>query len=133
AELRTLALGPRVKMAQIHLNLAVGCKFHVRAIHGTRRRTLEVDAFRVVAAAMARALELVFAGLPIGRAAQMRADRRDHENALGILHHPDAMVLLKFGIHAESEVGRKSDFELALRFVKCAGKEEAEKHQQIYG
>jgi hypothetical protein len=60
----------------------------LRPVHGARRRTLEVDAFGIVAAAVAGALELIFALLPVRRAAQVSADGRDDEDALGIAHWP---------------------------------------------
>ncbi len=102
----------------------------MRAIHGTRRGTFEVDAFGIVAAAVARALEFVFAGLPVRRAAQVGADRRDHEDALGVAHHPDAVLILELGIDAESEIRGIADLEAGLRLVQRARKEEAEKCEE---
>src|ERR1039457_3042407 len=94
-KLARLALGPLVDVAQVHHNLSLGIQFDVRPVHGSRRRTLEVDAFGVVAAAVARALELVLARLPVGRAAQMGADGGDDEDTLGVADHPDAVLILK--------------------------------------
>ena len=93
-------------MAQVHHNLAFGIELHVRAIHGPRRRTLEVDAFGVVAAAVARALELVFAGLPVGRAAQVRADGEITKMPSVLRTTQMRYLVLEFGVDAEAEVGR---------------------------
>src|ERR1017187_3839101 len=131
AELRRVALGPRVKVAQIDHNLPFRIQLHVRAIHGTRRRPLEVDALGVVTAAMARALELVLAGLPVGRASQVGADGRDHEDALGVAHHPNTVVFLKFGIDPEAEIRRVADQKFGFRLVERAREEEAQEHQEI--
>src|ERR1035441_5351876 len=77
AKLARLAFGPAVDVAQVHHNLSLGIQFDVRPVHGARCRTFEVDAFGVVSAAVARALELVLARLPVGRAAQVSADGRE--------------------------------------------------------
>ena len=63
----------------------------------------------VIATAMAWALELVFAGFPVLNAAEMRANRRDHENALAISHHPDSVLALELSIDAVSEIRRVAD------------------------
>src|SRR5690349_21486774 len=84
AKLRTLALGPSIEAAQIHFNLTLGRQLDMRTIHGTRSRAFEIDAFRIVARAVARAFEFVLTGFPVRRAAEVRADRGNHENALGI-------------------------------------------------
>src|SRR5687767_14481210 len=55
----------------------VGVHVHVEALERAGRRPLEVDAVHVVARAVARALELVLGREPVGRAAEVRADRRD--------------------------------------------------------
>jgi hypothetical protein len=52
-------------MAKVNHNLTVGIELDVSAIHRARCRTFEVDSFSVVAAAVARALKLAFAGDPI--------------------------------------------------------------------
>src|ERR1051326_9165130 len=111
-KLRTLPFRPLEFAAQIDDDLALRVEFHVCPIHGPRRRPLEVHSFGIVATAVARALELVLAGLPVRSAAQVCADRRDDENALGVAHYPDAVLILKLGIHTEAEVRRISDAEL---------------------
>src|SRR5579862_1685729 len=74
AELGGLAFGPPVDAAQVHDDLAFRIELHVGTVHGPRRGAFEVDAFGIVATAMARALEFVFAGLPVRRAAEVGAD-----------------------------------------------------------
>src|ERR1035441_5240983 len=106
-KLARFAFGPPVEAAQVHHNLSLGIEFDVRPVHGARRRTLEVDAFGIVAAAVAGALELIFALLPVRRAAQVSADGRDDEDALGIAHHPDAGLILEFGVDPEAEIRRE--------------------------
>src|SRR3989442_2896669 len=101
------------------------------AVHGPRRRSLEIDAFGIVAAAVTRALEFVFGGFPVRRAAQMSAHRVDHEDAFGIAHHPDAVFVLKFRIHAETEIRRVTDEKSGLGFEERARKKESQEHQKI--
>src|ERR1700686_4605030 len=74
-----LALWPRVQLRGVDKNLTVGREFDVRAVHRPRGRAFEVDPFTVVAAAVARTFEFIFAGLPIRCASQVRAARVDHE------------------------------------------------------
>src|SRR5436309_13747891 len=98
----------------------------MRAIHGTRRRSFKVDAFAVVAAAVAGALELVFAGLPIRRAAEMRAASVDDKHAIGRAVHPDRIFLLQFGVDAEYIVRGIANFEDSGRSREGAGEDECE-------
>jgi hypothetical protein len=62
----------------------------------------------------------------------MRANRDDDENALGIADHPDAVVLLKLGVDAETEIRRISDLEFGLRLVEGAREEKAQDHEEIH-
>ena len=119
-------------MAQVHHNLTIGVELDVSTIHGARCRTLEIDSFSVVAAAMARALELAFAGDPVGSTAEMGADRGDHEDAFAVSHHPDSVLALELGIHAETEIGGVADLEHRIRLIKNPREEEAEKHQEVH-
>src|SRR6185436_120065 len=105
----------------------------MRPIHRPRRWTFEVDALRIVAAAVAWTLELIFAGFPIRRAAQVRADGRDHEDSLRVADHPDAVRVLEFGVDAKTEVGWIADRERSFGLEKSARKEEAQEHHQIHG
>src|ERR1700739_1133079 len=106
-----LALGPLIEPRSVYYDLAIRSQFEVGAIHRTRCGPLEIDAFTVVAAAMTRALEFVFAGFPVGRAAEMGAARVDDENAVGSAVDPDAVFLLPFGVDAECIIGRIANFE----------------------
>src|SRR5437660_12683184 len=122
-----LSLRPLIEPGSVHDNLAIGREFHVRAIHGARRWTFKVDAFAVVAACVARALEFVFAGLAVGRATEMRAARIDNKDAIGSPVHPDAIFLLPFGVHAEGIVRGVADLENSGRLEECAGEKEFKK------
>src|SRR5215472_16623607 len=102
SEFRALAFGPPVEVAEVNLDLPFGSLRNMGSIHRARRRPFKIDSFRIVPAAVARALELVFAGLPIGRAAEMSTDRRNHEDPLGVPHHPDSIPVLKLGVDAEA-------------------------------
>src|SRR6266704_2203940 len=99
-----LSLGPLVEPGGIHDNLSIWRQFYVRAIHWTRCRSFKVDTFAVVSAPVARALKLVFAGLPIGCAAQVSAAGVDDKHAVRRAVHPYAVLLLPFGIDAEGVV-----------------------------
>src|SRR5258708_15785842 len=125
-EFARLSLGPLVQPGRINNDLAIGSQLHVRAIHGPRRGAFEVDAFAVVAATVARAFELVLAGFPIWRAAQMCATSVNDENTTGRAVHPDAVLLLPFGIDAQGVVRGVTNLENRWRFKECAGKEKFE-------
>src|ERR1700730_5480783 len=119
-----LAFGPLIEARSVDDDLAVGRQRHVRTIHRARRGALEIYAFAVVAAAVAGALEFVFAGFPVRRAAEMRAARVDDENAVGRAVDPDTIFLLPVGVHAERVVGGIANFENCGRFEQRARKEE---------
>ena len=102
----------------------------MRPIHRTRRRAFEVDAFAVVPAAVARALELVFAGFPVRGAAQMGAARIDYKNAVGCAIHPDAIFLLKLSVHSQAVLLGVADLETGRRLEQCPRQEEAKESQQ---
>ena len=99
---------------------------YVGTVHRARRGAFEVHAFAVIAAAVARTLELVFAGFPVRRAAKMRAAGINHKEPVGSAVHPDAVFLLKLGVHAESVVRGIADFENRGRFEERSWEEEAE-------
>src|SRR5258708_29304429 len=101
------------------------------AVHRPWRRTFEVDAFRIVAAAVAWTFEFVLAGFPIRRASQVRADGRDHKDAFRIADHPDAVGVLEFRVHAKAEVGWIPYCERRLGLEQGARKEEAQEHHQL--
>src|SRR6266478_2188445 len=121
-----LSLRPLKEPRSVDDDLAIGRQFDVRAVHWPRRRAFKIYAFTVVAAAVARALEFVFAGFPVGRAAEMRAARVDDENTVGRAVHPDAVFLLPLGVDTERVVGGISDFEDGGRLEERARKEEAQ-------
>src|SRR4029077_3905941 len=110
------------------LNLSFGRQLDIRTVHRSRSRAFEINAFGIVPRAVAGALEFVLTGFPIGSAAEMRADRGDHENALGVAHHPDAVRILKLGIHAETEIGWVDDQKLCFWLVERPRKKEAQEH-----
>src|SRR5690349_18111427 len=124
--MRRLTFGPFKKLSNIHLDLPVRRQFHTSAIHGPRRRTFEINSFTVVAAAVARALEFVFAGFPIRSAAEMRATRVDDEKAVGRAVYPDAIFLLPLGVHAKRVVGGIADFENGGRFEQRTRKKKSQ-------
>src|SRR6266480_2840623 len=122
-----LSLGPLVEPGGIHDNLSVWRQFHVRAIHWTRCRSFKVDTFAVVSAPVAGALKLVFAGLPIGCAAQMSAAGVDDKHAVRRAVHPYAVLLLPFGIDAEGVVRSVTNLEHGGRFEERTWKEKTKK------
>src|SRR6266566_1060851 len=104
-----LSLGPGIQARSVHDDLSVRRELDVGPIHRPGRWTFEVDPFAVVAAAVAGALEFVFAGLPIRGAAEMRAARINNKEAIGSAVHPDAVFLLKLAVHAKRVIGRIPD------------------------
>src|SRR5215208_2323140 len=119
------ALLPVVELAGVDDELPFGVELDLGAIHRARRGAFEVDALAVVTAAVARALELILARLPVGRAAQVRAARVDDEEALAVTHHPDAVLLLPLRVHPERVVAGEADAEDARRLEDGARQEEA--------
>jgi hypothetical protein len=119
-------------VAQVHYDLAVRVELDVGAVHRTRRGTFEIDSLGVVAAAMARALELVFAGNPVGRATEVGANRRDHEDALAVAYDPDSMLALELCVDAETEIAWVADLEPGIRLVKNPWEKKAKKHQEVH-
>src|SRR5580693_2780734 len=120
-----------VEPAGVHRNFSRGVEHDVGAVHGTRRWTLEIDPFTVVAAAVAGALEFIFRGLPFGRAAKVRAAGVDHEQAIGLAHDPDAVGHQIALINAQAKIRWEADVEDGVGFVERAGKEETEEHQEV--
>src|ERR1700738_3538484 len=125
-----LSLGPLVEARCVDNNLPIGSQCDVRAIHRARRRALEVDAFAVIATAVARTLEFVFAGFPVRRAAEMRAARVDDEHAVGCAVDPDAIFLLPLGVNAERVVGGIANFEDGGRLEERARQEKTEERDK---
>ena len=100
----------------------------MRAIHWPRRRTFKVDCLAIVATTMAGTLKLILARFPIGRAAEMRATRVDHENPIGSLVHPDAVLLLPLRIDTERVIRGKANGKLAGGLENGPWQEKTEKH-----
>src|SRR6266403_32609 len=125
-----LSLGPLVEARSVYDDLAVGRQFEVSAIHRARRGTLEIDAFTVIAAAVTRALEFVFAGFPVRRAAEMRAARVDDENAIGSAVDPDTIFLLPLGVDAERVIGGIADLEDGGRLEERARQKKTEERDK---
>jgi len=103
----------------------------MRPVHRAGRRSFKVDPLRIVPAAVAGALEFVLAGFPIRRASQVCADRRDDKDPLRVSHHPDAILILKFSVHAKSVIGRIADSEICFRFIQRSRQEEAQEHDEV--
>src|ERR1019366_1975875 len=117
--------------ARIDYNLTFSIQFNKGAVHGTRRRPLEIPALHVVPASMARALELVLAFDPVWCTAQMGAAAINDEQPVRPANHPDTMGLLETFIHAGAEIGRIADAEFGARLEQRARKKEAQEHQKI--
>ena len=62
-----------------------------RPIHRTRRGPLEIHSLAVITAAMAWAFEFIFCRLPLRRATQMRAARKNRKNTVRLTHNPHAV------------------------------------------
>src|SRR5208337_200859 len=132
-ELAGLPLRPLVESRDIHQNLTVRSFLDMGPVHGTRRRTLKVDSFAVVTTAVARAFKFVIAGFPVGRAAQMRAARVNHEHAIGCAVHPDAVLLLKLGVHAQAVIFGIADLKAGRGLEERARQKKAEEGDEPRG
>src|SRR5215467_2189106 len=99
-----LSFGPGVELRGVNQDLTVWRQLDVGAVHRTGSRAFEVHSFAVVAAAVAGALEFVFAGLPVRRAAQVGAACVDHKEAVRSAIDPDAVFLLKHTTTTESKL-----------------------------
>ena len=129
-EVTFLALRPLVQSGGVDNDLARRIKLDMRAVHRSRRGSLEVYPFTGVTASVARAFELVLAGFPIGCAAQVSASGVDHEKPFGVPNNPDAVLLLKFCIDSKTEVGRIADSEDGAWFEDGSREKEAQKHHE---
>src|SRR5271155_4808706 len=120
-----------VEPAGIYGNFSRGVEQHVGAVHGTRRGAFEIDAFAVVAAAVAGAFEFVFSGLPFRSAAKVRTASEDDEEAIGLADDPDAIGHEVALVNAQAEIRREADIEDGVGFVQRAGEEKTEEHQEV--
>lgn len=132
-ETTLLTLRPLIELGGIDYDLTCRIKFDVRAVHRTRRGPLEVYSLAGVAASMARAFELILAGLPIRRASQVSASGVNHKEFLGVSNDPDAILLLKFCVDPKTEIGWISDSEDGAWFEDGARKKEAQEHHEAGG
>ena len=103
-----------VKATGVDDDLARGVELHMGAVHGPRRGTFEIDGFGIVAAAVARAFEFVLAGLPFGRASEMRATGEHDEEPVRLLDDPDTVAHQKLLIYAQVEIRTIADGETVL-------------------
>src|SRR5208282_1351216 len=94
------------------------------------RRPLEIDPFVIVAASVARTFELVFAGLPVRRTAEVSTTSVDDKDAIRSAINPDAILLLPFRVHTQPVIGGIADLENRCWFEKSAGQKKAEKSQK---
>src|SRR5580700_3040586 len=128
--MRRLPFRPLIKPGSIDNDLPIGSQFDLGAVHGTRSRAFEVDAFAVIAAAVAWALELVLARFPVRGAAQVGTPCVNHEHAVWSAIDPDAVFLLKFCVDAQRELRGIANLENCVRFEKSARKKEPEESQE---
>jgi len=121
--------GHRYNMAQIHHDLAFWIEFHVRAVHRPGRGSLEIDAFRIVPAAMTRALNC-FRWASSPAYSQVRTDGGDHEDALRVAH-PRCGIGSETWYPRRSRIGWIADAEAGLGFVEGAREEKPQEHQEF--
>src|SRR5690242_11273611 len=124
------ALGPLKQRRGIDYDLSFRIDCHLRAIHRSGRGTFEVNPFTVVTTAVTRALELVFTGFPVGRAAEMRAARVNNEETIGSARYPDAVLLLPLGIDADGVITGRPNAKSAGWFENRARQEKPHEHQE---
>jgi hypothetical protein len=77
--------------------------------------------------------ELVLGRLPIRRATQVRALGKNAEKTGRLFDHPNSVGLFVFLINSDLEVRRITDDVYRLRLKQGAGKEKAQKHEEIGG
>src|SRR5437879_4780658 len=109
----------------VHEDLSVVREDDPRALERTRRWPFEVDAADVIAAAVARTLELVLRREIVRRAPEVRAHGdegvepgRVHGVVVGRAHDPDRELLLPPLVHAHAVLVRESGLELLRRLVQ---------------
>src|SRR5689334_17408614 len=125
-----LAFRPFEKGRRINHDLTFGVELDLRAVHRSRRGAFEVDALAVVTATVTRAFEFVFAGFPVGGAAEMSAARIDHKETIGSTRDPDAVLLLPLRIDADSVISGRTDLENTGRLENRTRQEKPNEHQK---
>ena len=98
------ALGLFIESSGVDYDLPRRIKLDVCAVHRSRRGSFKVYAFIGIAAPVARTLELVLAGFPIGCAAEVSASGVNHEKPFGVSNDPDAVLLLKLCVDPDSKI-----------------------------
>src|SRR5215208_4017768 len=118
--------------ALVDEDLSVFGKQDARALERPRRRTFEVHAGRAKAAAMARALELVFRRQIVRRAAEVRAGDAERIEPARVLldvfrrpHQPDAELLFPPFVDADAVLVREAGLELLRRLIEHVREHEA--------
>src|SRR6476659_3693861 len=103
-----------------------GIDENLGALQGTRGRSLEVHSRLVIAAAVARALELVLRRQPVRRAAEVRADGNEGVHRIFGAHDPDAELLFPALVDfADGVVVDEAGLELLDRLEENIGEHEA--------
>ena len=96
--------GTLIELTGVHYDLPFSIEPQICPVHRPGRRTLKINPFAVVSAAMAGAFKFVLALHPIGSAAQMCTFGVDDKKSLGVPNDPDPMFLLKSSIHPKTEI-----------------------------
>src|SRR5262245_21177034 len=123
---RPLPLLLLILLRLVDQDLAVVREHDTIALERARRRTLEVDAGDVEAAAVAGALELLLVGQPVRRAAEMGAGGREDVEALLVAHDPHAVLFLEALVDdADRELLGKADLERRRRLEEDVREHEA--------
>ena len=120
-----------VKPAGVYDDLARGVELDVRAVHRTRRGPFKINGLSIVAAAVTRTLELVFARFPLRRAAQVRTAGEHDKEAIGLLDDPNTIAHQELLVHAEIEIRGIADRENGVGFVECPRKKEPQEHKEV--
>src|SRR6266446_2429648 len=129
-EAARLTLGPLIKPGGVNDDFAVRSQLHEGAVHRPGRGPFEIDPFVVVAASVARTFELVFAGLPVRRTAEVGTTSVDDKDTIGSAIHPDAIFLLPFRVDTQTVIGGITDLEDGGWFEKSARQKKTEKRQK---
>ena len=112
-------------LALVDEDLAVVADADGPAFQRPGSRAFEVDAGDLEAAAVAGALELLFALQPVRRAAQVGAGRAQGVDDALVTHHPEVLILEAIDDLAFLVLVRQADLDLARRLGEYVGKQEA--------
>ena len=117
-----------IKLGNVDDDLAFRIEMHFCPIHRPGCRSLEVNSFTVVAAAVTGTLKLIFARPPVWSATKMRATRINNEDPIRSLVDPDAILLLPLGIDAKCIIRRKTNPKNAGWLKNGTRQKEPQKH-----